>query len=342
MKSFLDRRTFLRLASAGVALLTQAAHPQTKAKAAPPANRNAVKNRKNYVAIQVKPYAWLDEGIDKLLDTIQEKGNVNTVWAYTFQYEGERLRKGGLPVLPDHGISGDPNEKFAGGAFYDYDPKYFRNTFLKDFRSPDYGKFNVIREVAPKAKARGMDFFGWDYNNAFPLMMVSMPNAVEVAEIDLYGRRTISPCFNHPDYRGHLLGKIESYLRGYPGEVDGIAWGCERMGPFQNAIGGTWTSDGISCFCEHCRAKARDAGFRRSARGQATVASTSCSAPRRDQRLRRMATSWPSGGYCWSIRRYSVGRSCGPTVITTSGPSYTGRQRRSHPKSRSASTSCRT
>lgn len=258
MKSFLDRRTFLRLASAGVALLTQAAHPQTKAKAAPPANRNAVKNRKNYVAIQVKPYAWLDEGIDKLLDTIQEKGNVNTVWAYTFQYEGERLRKGGLPVLPDHGISGDPNEKFVGGAYYDYDPKYFQNTILKDFRSPDYGKFNVITEVAPKAKARGMDFFAWDYNNAFPLMMVSMPNAVEVAEIDVDGRRTTSACFNHPEYRAFLTGKVESQLSGYSSEIDGLAWGCERMGPLQNMIGGGWSTKGISCFCRYCQAKARD------------------------------------------------------------------------------------
>ena len=52
--------------------------------------------------------------------------------------------------LPDHGISGDA--RFVGGAFYDYDPKYFRNTILQDFRSPDYGKFNVIRDVAPKVK----------------------------------------------------------------------------------------------------------------------------------------------------------------------------------------------
>jgi len=217
MSSFLDRRSFLRLASACAAFLAPAAQSQTSAASGQPqaatprartpraaGGRGATKNRKNYVAIQVKPYAWIDEGIDKLLDTIQEKGNVNTVWAYTFQYEGLRLRKGGLPVLPDHGISGDPNEKFVGGAYYDYDPKYFRGTFLNDFRSPDYGKFNVIAEVAPKAKARGMDFFCWDYNNAFPLMMVSMPKATEVAEIDVYGRRTTSACVNHPAYREFL------------------------------------------------------------------------------------------------------------------------------------------
>lgn len=73
----------------------------------------------------------------------------------------------------------------------------FQNTILKDFRSRDYGAFNVIAQVAPKAKARGMDFFAWDYNNADPIMARSIPNLPQVAEIDVYGRRTTSPCFNH-------------------------------------------------------------------------------------------------------------------------------------------------
>jgi hypothetical protein len=217
-----------------------------------------VKNRKNFVAIQVKPFAWIDEGIDKLLDTIQQKGNVNTVFAYTYDYDTARMTKDPASIpLPDHGAYAD-NVRRTGGAFYNYDEKYFRNTILKDFRCADYGKFDVIAEVGPKMKARGMDFFAWDYNNAFPVMMGNIPNYTKVAEIDAYGRRTTSACFNHPDYRAHLMGKIESYLSGYAANVDGIAWGCERMGPFQNMIGGGWSTAGIACFCEHCRAKARE------------------------------------------------------------------------------------
>jgi hypothetical protein len=258
MDSPLNRRTFLQLCSACAAFLGQGtrAHAQTKATAIRPVNKSAVKNRKNFVAIQVKPFAWNDEGIDRLLDNIQQKGDVNTVWAYTYDYAEEHMTKDGTIPLPDHGVAGDPH--FVGGAFYDYDSKYFQGTILKDFRSPDYGKFNVISEVAPKVKARGMDFFAWDYNNAFPIMMRKIPNLVEVAEVDVYGRRTTSPCFNHPDYRAHLTGKVESVFLGYPSEVDGFAWGCERMGPLQNMIGGTWSTVGICCFCRYCRAKARD------------------------------------------------------------------------------------
>ena len=233
----LERRAFLSLCSACAAFLIQAAHPQTVSRAA--VNKSAVKSRKNFIALQVKPFSWVDEGVDQVLDNLQQKGNVNTIFAYTFDYEESRLKKDGAIPLPDHGVSGSA---LVGGAFYDYDPKYFQKTVLRDFRAKDYGKFNVIAEVAPKAKARGMDFFAWDYNNADPIMARSIPNLPEVAEIDVYGLRTTSPCFNHPDYRAFLTGKIESLLSGYPGQVDGLAWGCERQGP--GDLGGTG-DDGI-------------------------------------------------------------------------------------------------
>jgi hypothetical protein len=228
------------------------------AAAAPQRVNQPVRHRKNFVGIQVKPYAWVDEGIDRVLDNLQ-KGAVNTVWAYTYDFSEARMKPNGAIPLPDHGKAGEPD--FVGGAFYDYDPKYFRNTILKDFRSPDYGKFNVIADVAPKVKARGMDFFCWDYNNAVPIMNRSIPGFSQVSEIDIYGRRTTGPCFNHPDYRAHLNGKIESCLSGYASEVDGITWGCERMGPLQNAIGGTWSTRGLTCFCEFCQTKARNLGI---------------------------------------------------------------------------------
>ncbi len=213
-------------------------------------------NRKNLVATQVKAYAWLDEGIDKLLDNLQQKGNINTVFAFTFLSEATDV-SGHIP-LPDHGTYSKANPEI-GGAFYDYDLKYFANTTLKDFHASS--KFNVISEVAPKMKARGMSFFAWDYNNTNANMMRLIPGFTEVAEIDVYGKRTDSACWNHPNYRAQLTGRIESYLSGYPGEVDGIIWGCERMGPLDNMIGGGWATTGISCFCAFCRSKARDRGI---------------------------------------------------------------------------------
>src|SRR5271170_5661343 len=123
------RRTFFQVCSAVAACMAR------PAPAEPQVNRSATKNRKNFVSIQVKPHAWLDEGVEQVLDNLQ-KGGVNTAWAYTYDFEmGPRnTPTSGIP-LPDHGKYGDPT--FSGGAFFDYDPKYFRNTNLKDFRSPD-------------------------------------------------------------------------------------------------------------------------------------------------------------------------------------------------------------
>lgn len=218
-------------------------------------------NRKNFVGIQVKPFVWIDEGIDRALDTLQEKGNVNTVFVYTYDYDPNRTTPEGPIPLPDHGKYGPGGKLRTGGAFFDYDLKYFQKTTLKEFRSPDEPGFNVITAVSPKMKARKMDFFAWDYNNAFPVMMQSIPGFTEVAEVDVYGRRTSSACFNHPDYKAHLTGKIECYLSQYPSEVDGIMWGCERMGPIDNMIGGGWATTGISCFCDFCTAKGRAGGI---------------------------------------------------------------------------------
>jgi hypothetical protein len=253
MSSILDRRTFLQVSSAYAALLTQG---YQQVKPAQRAGRGAVKNRENFVGIQVRGFAWVDEGVDQVLDNLQEKGGVNTVFAYTFAYGEQRSRKDSAIPLPDHGIAG--NSDVAVGAFYDYDPKYFQNTILKDFRSPAYGKFDVIKEVAPKAKARGMDFFAWDLNNPGTELVRQIPNYSEVTEVDLYGRRTANACFNNPDYRAFLNGMIESLLLGYSSEVDGIAWGSERTGPLENIIGGGGI---VTCFCQFCQAKARERGI---------------------------------------------------------------------------------
>ena len=151
----LNRRRFVQLLGAlsaesgwygkttGIAVAQETTHKAVVAES----NRSATINRKNVVGIQVKPFAWVDEGIDKLLDTLQEKGNVNTVFVYTYDYDPNRTTQGGPIPLPDHGKYGSGKLR-TGGAFYDYDLKYFQDTTLRDFRSRDEPNFNVITAVA--------------------------------------------------------------------------------------------------------------------------------------------------------------------------------------------------
>lgn len=249
MTAELSRRHFVQLLTAASA--ASGLRARADVKKGPPLSNKTI-NRKNLVATQVKAYAWQDEGIDKLLDNLQEKGNVNTVFAFTFLSEPTDV-SGDIP-LPDHGTFSKAHPEI-GGAFFEYDPKYFADTTLKQFHAAS--SFNVISEVGPKMKARGMDFFAWDYNNSNANMMRLIPGFTDVAEVDVYGRRTDSACWNHPNYRAQLMGRIQCYLLQYPEQVAGIIWGCERMGPLDNMIGGGWATTGISCFCSFCRAKAR-------------------------------------------------------------------------------------
>ena len=113
-----------------------------------------------------------------------------------------------------------------------------------------------------------------------------------------------------------MLGRVEVYLRQYS-EVAGIAWGQERMGPLMNMIGGTWGQPFISCFCPHCRKRARDRDLSvdRAQRGYLELERL-LGAARRDER--------PADGYFVSFGRLLSkypeilgGKHCGRTVITS-------------------------
>ncbi len=247
-----DRRDMVKL----FGVLSAGLGPADTAVAQVPSGAATI-HRKNVVGVQVKPWVWTGEGIDNALDTLQQKANVNTIFCYTFDGDPNRISQPGAN-LPDHGVLGPGGR--TSGAFFDYDPKYFQGTPLNQFRSHDDPGLDVIRDVAPKAKARGMDFFGWDYNNAFPSMM-RWPGYAGVAEIDVYGKPTTSACFNHPDYRAHLLGKVRATLEPHADLLAGFMWGCERMGPLDNLIGGIFATSGISCFCSFCTAKGKMRGI---------------------------------------------------------------------------------
>jgi hypothetical protein len=95
-----------------------------------------------------------------------------------------------------------------------------------------------------------------------------------------------------------MLGRIEVYLRQYP-DMAGIAWGQERMGPLNNLIGGSWGQPFVSCFCPHCRRKARerDLSVERAQRGYLELEKL-LAAAKRDER--------PSDGYFVSFWRLLV------------------------------------
>ena len=216
---------------------------------------------KRTVAIQVGAVSFVDEGVDQVLDTFQDKAGINNIFLATHTFDrgtGGRQIEG--HALPDHGKQ-EYDGDFVGGNFATIHPEYYQNTFIRRFAAPpaDTGGWDILEKVIPAAAARGMDVFCWINENPYAPIPRLVPNFAQVSEIDPWGRRTGTPCFNHPAYRAWHLSLVEDYVRSY--DVKGIAWASERQGPLGNLIGGGWNTRGIGCFCPYCLEKAARRGI---------------------------------------------------------------------------------
>jgi hypothetical protein len=246
----MDRREFMQSATlATVATsspLLNAADVSAKSKAA--------------IGIQVGAVSFVDEGVEQVLDTFQRDAEVNTLFIATFTY-GRGIAGRQVPgqPLPDHGKQQYDTGSFYGGSYTKVDPQYFRETVFKDFRAPDLGDFDVLKEVLPSARKRGMKTICW-FEDVF---RNDVPNIAQLQEKQLSGENATTLCFNNPNYRNWLLGMVENWSRNY--DVDGIMWGSERQGAFSNMLGAHAGTPGspmrVTCFCQYCLAKARQAGI---------------------------------------------------------------------------------
>jgi hypothetical protein len=211
------------------------------------------------IGIQVGAVSFADEGVSKVLDECQKSASVNTLFVATFTY-GRGIAGRQIPgqPLPDHGSQKYDTDTFFGGAYTKVDPKYYTNTAFKDFRAPDLGSFDVLEQVIPEAKKRGMKTICW-YEDVFRR---GLPNIEKLQEVELSGKRAETLCFNNPDYLSWVQDIAEDWSRSY--DIDGIMWGSERQGALSNVLGASHADPQPSeatCFCEFCYTKARRQGI---------------------------------------------------------------------------------
>ena len=117
-----NRREFLKIAAgAGAALAMPASGPAESSK---------------MVGIQVGAVSFVDEGTEKVLDVLQKRGCVNTLFLAVFTY-GRGIAGRQIPgqPLPDHGKQ-EYDLNFHGGNFATPHPQYYKNTVLKTSARP--------------------------------------------------------------------------------------------------------------------------------------------------------------------------------------------------------------
>jgi len=212
------------------------------------------------IGIQVGAVSFVDEGTERVLDILQERAYVNTLFLAVFTY-GRGIAGRQIPgqPLPDHGKQ-EYDLKFHGGNFATPHAEYYKNTVLKDTRAPDHGNLDILAEVLPAAKKRGMKTICWLED----VFRTDLPNIAKLQERDLYGRNAETLCLNNPDYRNFLTGLVEDYTRSY--DIDGIMWGSERQGALCDGLGATHDDPpidpgNVTCFCQFCQSKAKERGI---------------------------------------------------------------------------------
>jgi hypothetical protein len=209
------------------------------------------------VAIQVGARSFVDEGVDGCLDTFQKLGGVNTLMAAVFTYGGGLAGRG--QPLADHGAQ--VRDQIHGGSYTAVHPEFYEGSPIRDFRAPDLGAFDILADVIPKAKARGMKTYALFEENYNPRLI---PGYERIAEIDVFGRVGRSTCFNNPAFRIFLSSMVADWVTS--NDIDGLMWESERQGPLNGALGLHFGDPGprranIACFCEHCLTKAARQGI---------------------------------------------------------------------------------
>ena len=100
------------------------------------------------VGIQVGAISFVDEGTEKVLDVLQERACVNTLFLAVFTY-GRGIAGRQIPgqPLPDHGKQ-EYDLNFHGGNFATPHLQYYKNTVLKVTRAPDHGDPVLLLDLA--------------------------------------------------------------------------------------------------------------------------------------------------------------------------------------------------
>jgi hypothetical protein len=255
----MNRRDFLTTLGAATAVVGSGATPlnpaDTAAAPASPAKKHQT------IGIQIGSISFLDEGTDKVLDLLQEQGRINTLFIATFTF-GQGIAGRQLPghPFPDHGVR-DYNDNFHGGNYATPHPQFYKHTVFKNLKAPDHGNVDILELVLPAAKKRGMKVYTW----AEDVFRRDVPGIEKALAVDFHGRKAESTlCFNNPDYFNFLLGLHEDFTRSY--DIDGIMWGCEKHGAFNNAFESIHNSNGndpgrVTCFCRFCQERGKKRGI---------------------------------------------------------------------------------
>jgi hypothetical protein len=223
-----------------------------------------VSTQEKLVGTQISPISFIDEGVEPLLDMLQNRIGINALFIGTISWLGLKIGRrisAKLEGWPDHGVPEPYSTK--GGSYITFRPEYYAHTAIHNFRATDpemEGK-DILEMVIPAARERGMKVFPEVMEPLFrapssgATNTVMIPNMPQYLEVDLFGRYSREPCTSNPDYRKWWHSIMEDHCRNY--DIDGIMWCNERKSPLDKMI----TGEPPACFCPTCRREGAEQGI---------------------------------------------------------------------------------
>jgi hypothetical protein len=240
-----SRRDFLRNAAlASVAL-------SMRASAAPaPAAFNAV---------QIHPFSFYDEGIERVLDLLQETAGINALLVYSHLYGADQGvpveclahdHPGYTPVAPSARRYRRVWARHGAGAF---DGHLLRHPAAE--HDVEYAGRDLFAELAPLCRVRGMKLMGRILEPRGSNYDGVIAGWAEASTVDITGQARRNACWNNPDYRAFWLTTVTDTFRQNP--LEGFMLGAERTGPLYRLLA---EGEPPSCFCRHCQARMKAKG----------------------------------------------------------------------------------
>ena len=204
-----------------------------------------------FVGIQIGAISFIDEGVEKVLDILQEQAGVNALLISALSWSIGNAGRAAFG-FPDHGAQAPDN--LRGGGFFAPDPRYYNKTFVNNFAAPDalYRGFDTLADVIPAARRRGMSVYTYYCEtSSSAIRSIWQPGFQHFLDRDHLGRMASRPSLLNPDYKTFWHSVIADWLNNH--DMRGVMWGIERQSPLMDIFRG----DSSTGFDDYYVAEAR-------------------------------------------------------------------------------------
>ena len=209
-----------------------------------------------FIGIQIGAISFIDEGVEQVLDILQEKAGVNAILISALSWSIGNAGRAAFG-FPDHGVQEPDN--LQGGGFFQPDPRYYTATFHKDFAAPDplYQGFDALADVIPAARKRGIKVYTYYCEtSSSAIRSIWQPGFQHFLDRDHLGRIATRPSLLNPEYKTWWHSVFADWLNNH--DLAGVLWGIERQSPLMDIFRGDTSTGFDPYFVAEARARGID------------------------------------------------------------------------------------